>query len=54
VIGQAIGITMERFRIPEDRAFQFLVRASQTSNVKVRDLAEELVAETSERYRISG
>ena len=43
LIGQAIGILMERYRIPEDRAFQFLVRASSTGNLKVRDIAQELV-----------
>ncbi|NHA00254.1 ANTAR domain-containing protein [Nocardioides sp. W3-2-3] len=33
-IGTAVGIIMERYRISETRAFQFLVRASSTSNVK--------------------
>jgi ANTAR domain-containing protein len=27
----------------EERAFHFLVRASQTGNVKIRDIAQELV-----------
>jgi GAF domain-containing protein len=43
VIGQAVGIIMERYGIPGDRAFQFLVRASSTSNKKLRDVASELV-----------
>jgi ANTAR domain/GAF domain len=43
VIGQAIGILMERYDIPEDNAFRFLVRASQTANTKIRDIAQELV-----------
>ena len=43
VIGQAIGIIMERYRIDEDRAFHFLIRASSTSNIKLRDVAQELV-----------
>lgn len=43
VIGQAIGIVMERYRIDEDRAFGFLVRASSTSNTKLRDVAQKLV-----------
>ena len=43
VIGQAIGIVMERYQVDEDRAFQFLVRASSTSNHKLRDVARELV-----------
>lgn len=45
VIGQAIGILMERYDIPEDNAFQFLVRASQTDNIKLRDIAQGLVDE---------
>jgi GAF domain-containing protein len=43
LIGQATGIVMERYGINAERAFQFLVRASQAGNVKVRDVAEELV-----------
>jgi len=43
-IGQAVGIVMERYQINEDRAFQFLVRASQTSNVKLREVAADIVA----------
>jgi GAF domain-containing protein len=43
IIGQAIGILMERYQMTEDRAFDFLVRASSTSNVKLRDVAQELV-----------
>lgn len=43
MIGQAIGITMERYEMNEDRAFAFLVRASSSSNVKIRDIAQELV-----------
>lgn len=49
-IGTAIGIVMERYGIDENRAFQFLVRASSTSNIKLRTIAEELVATTSERF----
>ena len=44
-IGQAIGILMERYGIDDERAFQFLVRASSTSNMKLRDIADELVAQ---------
>ena len=42
-IGQAIGILMERYRLDEERAFQFLLRSSQDGNVKLRDLAADLV-----------
>lgn len=48
VIGQATGILMERYQLTEDRAFQYLVRVSQHSNIKVRDVAQELVAQASE------
>jgi AmiR/NasT family two-component response regulator len=34
---------MEHYDMNEDRAFHFLVRASSTSNIKLRDIAEELV-----------
>jgi GAF domain-containing protein len=43
VIGQAIGMIMERYEMSEDRAFAFLVRASSHSNLKLRDIAQELV-----------
>jgi GAF domain-containing protein len=50
-IGQAIGILMERYQLTEDRAFAFLTRASSTSNIKLRDVAQELVDTTDERHR---
>lgn len=45
IIGQAIGIVMERYEIDEDRAFAFLVRASSTGNIKLRAVAQQLVNE---------
>ena len=42
VIGQAQGILMERFKITDDLAFRLLVRASQDTNRKLRDIAEIL------------
>ena len=48
-IGQAIGILMERYEMNEDRAFAFLVRASSHQNIKLRDVAQELVAEANAR-----
>jgi GAF domain-containing protein len=44
VIGQAQGILMERFKITDDLAFRLLVRASQDTNRKLRDIAEQLTA----------
>jgi len=45
VIGEAIGILMERFELAEDVAFDYLKRQSSTTNRKLRDVAEDLVAE---------
>ncbi len=44
VIGQATGIIMERYQTSSDRAFEFLVRASSVTNLKLRDVAQELVS----------
>ncbi|GAA1841352.1 GAF and ANTAR domain-containing protein [Microlunatus capsulatus] len=53
-IGIAIGLLMERYQLNEQRAFEFLVRTSQTGNVKLRDLAEQLLAEADRRARPRG
>jgi GAF domain-containing protein len=53
VIGQAVGILMERYRMSEARAFQFLARASQTSDLKIQDLAQELVDTADEHHATS-
>lgn len=42
VIGQAKGILMERYGVDEDRAFTVLVRYSQATHRKLRDVAAEL------------
>ena len=47
VIGQALGILMERYRMDEDRAFAFLVRTSSHENVKLHTLAQHLVDEAN-------
>lgn len=47
LIGQAIGMVMERFKLDEQRAFQYLVRASSTSNTKLRDIAQGIVDQTN-------
>jgi transcriptional regulator with GAF, ATPase, and Fis domain len=51
-IGQAIGIVMERYQINDDQAFGFLTRVSSTSNIKLRDVARELIAQTDTRYTV--
>jgi len=53
VIGQALGILMERYQMSEERAFAFLMRASSTSNLKLHTIAQELVDGANTR-RIRG
>jgi GAF domain-containing protein len=43
LIGQAMGILMERHRLTASQAFDVMVHASQRTNVKLRSIAEELV-----------
>lgn len=49
IIGKAIGIVMQRYALDEQQAFAFLVRVSQTRNVKVSVVAEELLVERNKR-----
>jgi len=43
VIEQAKGVLIERYKITQDQAFTLLTHSSQHTNVKLRDVAEELV-----------
>ncbi|MCU1587838.1 MAG: hypothetical protein JWN31_1331 [Frankiales bacterium] len=49
VIEQAKGILMGQLRCGAEEAFAALVKQSQDSNVKLRDVAEQLVQQTSKR-----
>ena len=49
VIGRAKGILMERFTVDDEEAFQMLVRASQSANVKLVDVAEWLNGDAADR-----
>jgi len=42
IIGRATGLIMERYGLDEQRAFQFLVRLSNTGNIKLHDVAAEI------------
>ncbi len=42
LIGQAMGILMERHHVTATQAFDLMVLVSQRSHVKLRDIAEEL------------
>jgi GAF domain-containing protein len=43
LVGQAMGILMERFDVDGDQAFAILKRYSQDTNTKLRDVAQQLV-----------
>lgn len=43
LVGQAMGILMERYDLDADRAFEVLKRYSQQNNRKLRDVAQELI-----------
>lgn len=44
LIGQAKGVLIERFRVTGDQAFALLVTASQATNTRLREVADQLVA----------
>ncbi|MDX6317709.1 MAG: hypothetical protein QOD35_1109 [Nocardioidaceae bacterium] len=48
-IGQAVGIVMERYAIDPDRAVAFLLRTAQTSNARIQDVAQEIIAGADRR-----
>jgi transcriptional regulator with GAF, ATPase, and Fis domain len=43
LVGQAMGILMERYDLDADRAFKVLQRYSQSTNTKLRDVAQQLI-----------
>lgn len=43
-IGVAQGVLMERYGLTVDAAFDLLLRSSSTSNIKLRDIAAEIVS----------
>lgn len=45
IIGEAVGLLMAKYNLDTDAAFGFLVRTSSHSNVKVRDIAVQMVAD---------
>ena len=47
LIGQAVGIMMERFKLDDARAFAFLARLSSHENIKLRVVAQRLIEDTN-------
>ena len=54
VIGQAVGLLMQKYDLDTDGAFGFLVRTSSHSNTKVRDIAASMVQTHEEQVRSRG
>jgi len=50
-IGMAIGLTMARYNLDSERAFQYLVRASSTSQIKIRDIARQIVKTANAQHQ---
>lgn len=48
LVGQAVGLVIASQKVDSDAAFDMLVRISQNTNVKLRDLAERLINRSSE------
>jgi GAF domain-containing protein len=51
IIGQAVGLLMQKYDLDTDGAFGFLVRTSSHSNTKVREIAARMVADHEEKVR---
>jgi hypothetical protein len=45
---------MERYRVDQGQAFAFIVQASQVRNVKLRELARDLVGHAEKDYVAAG
>jgi hypothetical protein len=46
LIGEAVGVVMERYQLDDARAFGLLTRLSQESNIKLRVVAQNLLDES--------
>jgi hypothetical protein len=52
-IGEAIGVLIERYKLDQQGAFNFLARLSSHSNIKLREVAAQVVAEAvAENQRV--
>ena len=51
LIGQAVGILMERFELTEDRAMYYLVKIAAAGRLQLRDVAREVVDQVTLRAR---
>lgn len=52
IIGQAVGIVMRTYTVDENAAFNYLVRVSQTTNTKLREVAARVVGAVVEEAKV--
>lgn len=50
-VGKAIGILMVKYGLTDERAFEYLIRVSSQTNVKLRAVATEVVAQANDANR---
>ena len=53
-IGMALGIVMQQFAVDDVNAFRYLTRLSNNQNIKLRDVATQVVAEHNRRLANGG
>jgi GAF domain-containing protein len=53
LVGTAVGILMERFEIPHDRALYYLVRIASTGHLQLRDVARVVVSQVTDRASVA-
>jgi GAF domain-containing protein len=49
LVGMAVGILMERFEIPHERALYYLVQVASTGHLELREVAREVVSQVTVR-----
>lgn len=53
IIGQVTGLVLGHYQVDEDRAFHFPGPGLASSNIKVRDVAQEVIDNANDKFRIT-
>lgn len=53
LVGTAVGILMERFEIPHERALYYLVRIAAVGHLELREVAREVVKQVTARALVA-
>jgi hypothetical protein len=54
LIGQAVGIVMERYQLDDARGFALLARLSSHENIKLREIAQRVIDDTNKTTGVQG